>query len=160
MSRTPEEEREKRIEAVAHLMDNAIRVPGTSFRIGIDGIIGLIPGFGDFVGTIVGSYIIVEAARGGIPSAVVFRMIANTLLEYFIGLIPVLGDLFDFTWKANIRNLNLYRAARADPRRLRRRSKIQLIILAVLLVALFVLCIWGMWVVLMWVGSILQARLS
>lgn len=160
MSRTPEEEREKRIEAVAHLMDNAVRVPGTSFRIGIDGIIGLIPGFGDFVGTIVGSYIIVEAARGGIPSAVVFRMIANTLLEYFIGLIPVLGDLFDFTWKANIRNLNLYRAARADPRRLKRRSKIQLIILAVLLVALFVLCIWGMWVVLMWVGSILQARLS
>lgn len=160
MSQKTDKESEKRMEAIAHLMDNAIRVPGTHFRVGIDGIIGLIPGFGDFVGTVIGSYIIVEATRGGIPATVVARMVVNTLLEYFIGLIPVLGDLFDFVWKANLRNLALYRAAKADPHRLKRRSTVQLILLGVVLVVLFALCIWGLWVALMWAGSVIEGRLS
>ncbi len=160
MSRDLPEESEKRIEAVAHLMDNAIRIPGTHFRIGIDGIIGLIPGFGDFVGTIMGAYIIFEAARGGIPKTVVTKMIVNTLLDYFVGLIPFFGDLFDFAWKSNLRNLELYRAARAHPRRMKRRSSVELILWGVLLVVLFGFCIWGLWVALMWAGSIIQGRMS
>lgn len=96
----------RRLRRLSHTMDESITIPG-GYRIGLDGIIGLIPGFGDTAGAIVSSYLVAEAARLGVPSRILTLMIYNILVDAIIGLIPVLGDLFDFTWKANMRNLRL-----------------------------------------------------
>jgi hypothetical protein len=88
-------------------MDEAIRLPG-GFRIGLDGIVGLIPGIGDAFGMLVSGYIVLAAAREGAPKRVLARMLANIGLESVVGLVPIIGDAFDFVYKANSRNLRLF----------------------------------------------------
>lgn len=105
-ARNSVEQTMRRLRRLSETMDSAIRLPG-GYRIGVDGIIGLIPGFGDTAGAIVSSYIIAEAARLGVPSRILALMIYNVLVEAIVGFIPVLGDLFDFAWKANLRNVRL-----------------------------------------------------
>lgn len=95
------------LRAVVRLMDDAIRIPGTNFRIGFDALIGLIPGVGDMAGGIISSVVILAAARAGAPSSLIARMVGNAGIDVLFGAIPVLGDLFDAGWKANRRNLNL-----------------------------------------------------
>ncbi|NEO90004.1 MAG: DUF4112 domain-containing protein [Moorea sp. SIO3G5] len=97
----------KRVRRVSYLLDNAIPIPGTGYRIGLDPIIGLLPGGGDFVGTIISSYIVVEAARLGVSRSTLVEMVLNILLETVSGSIPVLGDLVDAAWKANVKNVEL-----------------------------------------------------
>lgn len=101
--------REKRMRRLAWLLDESIRLPG-GFRIGVDGILGLIPGIGDMAGAIIGSYLIYQARQLGAPRTLLFRMLANTVLEAVIGSLPLAGDLFDFYFKANSRNLKLLQA--------------------------------------------------
>ena len=103
-SSTPQ--RLERLRALSRLLDSAFPLPG-GFRIGIDGIIGLIPGFGDIAGSIASSYIIVESARLGASTTTLLRMAMNVLVESLVGLIPFLGDLFDIFWKANDKNMAL-----------------------------------------------------
>lgn len=91
---------------LSRLLDNAIAIPGTRFRIGLDPIIGLIPGAGDFVGT-ASAYIVIEAARLGLPKSAVGQMVFNILLESVVGAVPVVGEEFDFAWKANLKNIEL-----------------------------------------------------
>lgn len=97
----------QRLRKLSRLLDNAIAIPGTNFRIGLDPILGLIPGAGDFVGTALSAYIVFEAARQGLPKAALGKMVFNILLEGVVGSIPVLGDWFDFVWKANAKNMEL-----------------------------------------------------
>lgn len=106
------------IERLAWLMDGSI--PLGSYRIGLDPIIGLVPGVGDLIGTVVSSVIVVQAHRAGIPKPTLFRMVANVGIDALIGVIPFLGDLFDFAFKSNTRNVQLYREARAGVRDTRR----------------------------------------
>ncbi|GHA30096.1 DUF4112 domain-containing protein [Oceanisphaera arctica] len=96
----------RRLDRFAWLLDSAIRLPG-GFRIGLDGIIGLVPGLGDLAAAGLSSYIILEAARMKLPARVLARMGLNVLLELVIGIIPIFGDLFDFAFKANRRNVRL-----------------------------------------------------
>ncbi|CAA9587250.1 Mn-dependent transcriptional regulator [uncultured Synechococcales cyanobacterium] len=96
-----------RIRRLSRLMDTAIRIPGTSFRFGLDPIIGLVPGAGDLVSTAFSAYIIFLAARFGLPREVLTKMIFNVALEAFVGSVPLVGDLFDAVYKSNIRNLDL-----------------------------------------------------
>ncbi|AOY56962.1 DUF4112 domain-containing protein [Desulfococcus multivorans] len=98
--------RMQRLRSLSRLLDSAFPLPG-GFRIGLDGIIGLIPGFGDIAGSIASSYIIVESARLGASTATLLRMVMNVLVESLIGLVPFLGDLFDIVWKANEKNMAL-----------------------------------------------------
>jgi hypothetical protein len=100
----------QRLRKLSRVLDNAIAIPGTSFRIGLDPILGLIPGAGDFIGTALSAYIVIEAARLGIPRAALGKMVSNILLESLVGTIPVLGDWFDFAWKANTKNMELLEA--------------------------------------------------
>lgn len=100
----------QRLSKLSRLLDSAIGIPGTSFRIGLDPVLGLVPGAGDFVGTALSAYIVIEAARIGLPRATLGRMVLNIFLEGIVGAIPVVGDLFDFVWKANIRNMALLEA--------------------------------------------------
>ena len=100
----------QRLRKLSRLLDNAIAIPGTTFRIGLDPVLGLIPGAGDFVGTALSAYIVIEAARLGIPRAALGKMVSNILLESLVGAIPVVGDWFDFAWKANTKNMEILEA--------------------------------------------------
>ena len=96
-----------RLRWLARLMDTAFEVPGTGWRFGIDPIIGLAPGLGDAITTVVSAYIVAEAVRLGVPRWTIARMIGNVAIDALIGLVPLLGDLFDAGFKSNVRNLRL-----------------------------------------------------
>ena len=111
----------RRLRRLAHALDTAIPLPG-GYRVGWDGIIGLIPGIGDLAGTALSSYIIVQAHRLGAPLVVLLRMAINVLIESAVGIIPLVGDLFDFAWKANRRNVELLDDHLDRPHEVRRQS--------------------------------------
>jgi hypothetical protein len=98
-----------RLEALARLMDSAFQVPGTPVRVGLDGVLGLIPGAGDTVSAVMSVFILYEARRLGISRLTLNRMAANILLDAVVGTIPFAGDVFDVYWKANNRNVELLR---------------------------------------------------
>jgi hypothetical protein len=97
----------QRLQHLAHLLDNAFKIPGINYTVGWDAIIGLVPGIGDAITVLPSGYIVYEAYRLGASKATLARMIANVILEVTVGSIPILGDIFDATWKANARNLYL-----------------------------------------------------
>jgi len=98
-----------RLEALAKLMDGAFVIPGTNIRMGLDGIIGLVPIAGDLVSGLISSYLIWEARKLGAPRWLIGRMMANTLLDTTVGAIPILGDAFDVMFRANMKNMALLR---------------------------------------------------
>jgi len=106
---------ERRIAAVAHVLDDLVTVPGTNSRVGLDPIIGLIPVVGDLVAAAVGAWIVLEAVRFKVPGIVMVRMILNTFVDFVIGLIPFLGDILDFGFKGNRMNLELFHRYALDP---------------------------------------------
>jgi hypothetical protein len=101
------EPRIERLRTLARLLDSVIRIPFTRFRIGLDAILGLIPGFGDVAGAAASAFIIVEACRLGAPRRVLRRMVYNVGLETLVGTVPALGDVFDAGWRANVKNVEL-----------------------------------------------------
>ncbi len=96
-----------RITALAKLLDSAFLIPGLNRRVGIDALIGLVPGIGDALSTLLASYIIWEARQLGLPRWKIARMIGNVAVDTAIGAIPVAGDAFDLFFKANERNLRI-----------------------------------------------------
>lgn len=96
----------RQLENLAWLLDSFIRLPG-GFRIGFDALIGLVPFFGDAVGVLLSTYIVAQAARLGAPRSVLVRMVWNVAVEGIIGLLPIVGDVFDAAWRANQRNVEL-----------------------------------------------------
>lgn len=97
----------ERARKISNWMDDRFRIPGTKFRIGFDGLLGLIPGVGDTVSAAISTYLIGEALRHDLPKRVAVRMGWNVLIDAAIGTIPLVGDLFDFAWKANRKNAAL-----------------------------------------------------
>ena len=109
-----DEARLKRVRVLSRLLDEQFRIPGTTQRIGLDGLLGLIPGVGDAAGALLSAYILYEAIRLGTPTSVLLRMVANIGIDTVVGAIPVAGDIFDIAWKANKKNavlLGAYLAA-------------------------------------------------
>lgn len=106
---------EAMIEQIAWLMDRSIPIGG--MRVGLDPLLGLIPGLGDVFSGMISTVLIVQAHRAGVPKSTVLRMMANVGIDTAVGAIPVAGDVFDFAWKANTRNLDLYRKAVRGKRR-------------------------------------------
>lgn len=98
------------VEWLVDLMENRYRVPGTNVRFGLDAIIGIIPGIGDFMGSMIGLVVVGEALRNRLPLRVIGRMLFNLWLDGAIGALPVVGDVWDFYFKAHRRNLRLLRA--------------------------------------------------
>lgn len=96
-----------RIRKFSRLMDTAFRIPFTPFRIGWDPIIGLIPGLGDVIDTVISAYILFLATRFQIPRNLFGWMVFNIALEAVVGAVPLVGDLFDAYYKSNVRNLAL-----------------------------------------------------
>ena len=108
---------DENLDLLAHVLDDCFRVPGTSIRFGIDGIIGLIPGLGDILGGLASCIIVIAAWFRGVPYVTLLRMGINIGIEVLIGSIPIAGDLFDIAWKANRRNYALMTRHLRQPRR-------------------------------------------
>jgi hypothetical protein len=133
----PSADRFRRLDWLSRILDTAWSIPGTPYRIGIDGILGLIPGIGDPLGMMLSSYLIFEAARLGAPKRILLRMVGNVALEGIVGTIPILGDIFDIAWKANVRNLALLRAHRDEVLARERSSRQIMMLIAAALLLLF-----------------------
>lgn len=97
----------ERLRWLATLMDSVVEVPGTKFRVGLDALVGLVPGAGDIATTAISAYILYEARNLGATRSQLARMGANVLIDFAVGAIPILGDIFDLAFKANIRNLKI-----------------------------------------------------
>ena len=96
----------------AMLLDEAVRIPGTNRKVGLDAGIGLIPGVGDVISGALSAWIIVGALRHRVPTSKVFRMLVNVIVDLLLGAIPVLGDVFDFVFEQNVMNMRLLMAHR------------------------------------------------
>jgi len=137
-----------RARRLARLLDDLIRIPGTNIGIGLDPIIGLIPGVGDMIGGLMSSYILLVAAQEGVPATVLTRMLGNIALDSLVGVVPVVGDLFDVGMKSNRRNVDLLERYLATPSKTRAASRgiVALVILAAILLVVGVIAA-GVWVV-------------
>jgi Domain of unknown function (DUF4112) len=111
-----DEARLKRVRLLSRLLDEQFRIPGTTYRVGLDGLLGMIPGVGDAAGALLSTYILYEAIRLGAPKTVLLRMVANIGIDTVLGAIPVAGDIFDVAWKANKKNTTLLHAYLASQR--------------------------------------------
>jgi len=99
--------RDENLDLLSRVLDTWFRVPGTHIRFGLDGIVGFIPGFGDVVGGLASCIIVLAAYFRGAPLVTIARMVTNVGVEVVVGMVPVLGNLFDIGWRANRRNYHL-----------------------------------------------------
>jgi hypothetical protein len=111
----PTETQLAQLRQLSHLWDQAIGIPGTKWRIGLESIIGLLPIGGDWIGLVMSSYILFHAVKFNLPRSIMVRMVINILIDAIVGAVPILGDLFDTTWKANTKNVNLLEAHLKSP---------------------------------------------
>lgn len=132
------EDARARLARLAWLLDSSIPIPGTSFTIGLDALIGLVPVAGDFAGVLLSSYIVREAAALGVSKSILARMALNVAVEGIVGMIPFAGDVFDAAFKANQRNVRLLNAYLEQPVRTTRASRGFLLGLSLALLALLV----------------------
>jgi hypothetical protein len=112
MSQLPEQKLQpiqidESIKRLSWLMDDLIRIPGLGWRVGLDALIGLIPGFGDTATSLASFYILAAAVRYGVPKVTILRMGMNIGIDYLVGSLPLVGDLFDAWWKSNQMNVEL-----------------------------------------------------
>lgn len=104
-------------ELLAKILDTTVKIPGTPFYIGLDPLLGLIPGIGDVLASLIGTVILILAARLDVPQIVITRMSVNLLINGTIGAIPILGDLFSVWFRSHARNAELLRRAATQPYR-------------------------------------------
>ncbi len=148
---------EQSIEQLSHWMDGLFRIPGVGWRFGLDALIGLVPVVGDTLTTAVSFYVLAAGVRYRVPKATLLRMGINIAIDYVLGSVPLVGDLFDAAWKSNKKNVELLRrraTVSADAARKGRLSDwlfVGLIMLA--LVAMLVGSIVIAWWILSWVAG-------
>ena len=140
---------ERRIERVTHALDELVGIPGTPVKVGLDPVVGLIPVVGDVISGIVGAWVIAEAARFGIPRIVLARMTVNLVVDLAIGLIPFLGDLYDFVFRSNSRNLALFRRHALEPEASTRGE-------AAFFIGVALLAVGVLWLILTAIGAVWQ----
>ena len=145
---------ERRIGRVTHVLDELVSVPGTPIKVGLDPVIGLIPVAGDAMAALVGTWVIVEASRFGIPRVVLGRMVVNLGADLGIGAIPLLGDIYDVLFRSNSRNLDLFRRHALDPDASTRGEQAFFIGLALLVVGVVLLAVTALGAVIGWLGSV------
>jgi Domain of unknown function (DUF4112) len=143
---------DENLDLLAHVLDDWFRVPGTSIRFGLDGIIGLVPGLGDIIGGLASSIIVFAAWVRGVPYVTLLRMVVNIGIEVLLGTIPLLGDAFDIAWKANRRNYALIVRHLQQSRRQTWRDWVFLMLIAGTLGAIFLAPIFLILWFLEWLG--------
>jgi hypothetical protein len=125
------------------LLDELIKVPGTNLQVGLDPIIGLLPGGGDMISGAVSTYALVVAAQLGAPATVIMRMGLNILIDTIVGAVPLLGDLFDVTWKANRKNVALIEEYTRAPTKTKRASMAIVVVTIMILLVVVAGVAWG-----------------
>lgn len=113
-----------RYQRLVRLFEDAVRVPGTNWRIGLDALLGLVPGLGDLAGAAAATYGVWLARRMGAPASLQVRMMGNVAIDALGGALPVLGDVFDIAFRAQVRNRRLLEEWLAAPRSVARRSQL------------------------------------
>jgi hypothetical protein len=141
--------RDENLDMLSRVLDTWFRVPGTQIRFGLDGIVGFIPGVGDFLGGAASCVIVLAAFFRGVPLITIARMVANLVIEVGVGLVPVLGNLFDIGWRANRRNYHLLETSLEGPTRNTASDWPFMVLLAAGLIALAMLP----FLLLLWVGN-------
>ena len=137
---------------LARVMDDAVTVPGTRIGLGLDALIGLVPGIGDVVGSALSGVIVRDAVRARVPMVVLARMGLNLVVDALLGLVPGLGDLLDVAHRANRKNVRLLlrEIEREPPTAGYIAGAVALMVLPLLAgVAVAVL---GIWLLVRWVG--------
>lgn len=99
-----------RLRTVSDLWDRAFGIPGTKWRVGLESLVGLLPVGGDVVGLGISIYILWQVVQFNLPKTILLRMVFNIAIDALVGAVPILGDLFDMTWKANTKNVTLLEA--------------------------------------------------
>lgn len=151
---------ENHLELLSRLMDSQFAIPGTNFRFGLDSLLGLIPGLGDSSTAIVSFYILAAAVRYRVPKVTLLRMGFNIGLDYTLGNIPVVGDLFDAYWKANTRNIELIRrrasVSATDARKGKLSDYLIVGVIIIALIAILIASVSAVWLVLAWLWNQLR----
>ncbi len=109
LERTRTVEIEESLDQLSRWMDGLFRIPGVGWRFGLDAIVGLIPGVGDTLTSVISFYVLASAVRYRVPKVTLLRMGMNIGIDYLFGAIPFVGDLFDAAWKSNTKNVELLR---------------------------------------------------
>jgi len=151
----PPDPRLDRLRWLARLLDEAFEIPGTGWRIGLDPVVGLVPGMGDVVGGLAGVYALLVAWRLGAPPSLLLRMTANLGLDVLGGAVPLVGDVFDAAWKPNTRNVRLVERWLAAPVRTRRASRLFVAALVAGVAAAAVGTFLVAWAVVAWAASVI-----
>ena len=149
----------QQLELLARFMDDLFVIPGTGIRFGLDAILGLIPGIGDTATSLVAFYILNAARQHGVPRVTLVRMAGNVAIDFIVGSVPFIGDLFDVTWKANRKNVELLqRHIVATPTEQRKARRGDWLFVAGLILGLILLLIGSItvavWLV-TWIASLL-----
>lgn len=147
----------ERLRLVADLFDRAFGIPGTKWRFGVDALFGLVPGLGDVAGALVGIYALRVARNLRAPPEIQLHMLTNIALDAVVGMIPILGDLFDFAFQAQTRNLALLERWVDSPQRQAKRSRRGLLLIPIAIVIVFatltILGVWMLVILFQWLGS-------
>lgn len=122
----------------AELLDSWFTIPGTKIKVGLDPILGLVTGIGDLAGVSLSVYFMFYATRLGAKTSVLLRMFMNIMADLTIGIIPIIGDLFDVAWKANLRNAKLLEELEIDPEKLEKESTVYMWIVFTTLVLILI----------------------
>jgi hypothetical protein len=143
-TRTPRTENLKWVDRITKLMDNQFRMPGTNWRFGLDPVLGLFPVVGDLASFGVSAMLILTMARYGASGKMVTLMLLNVALDALFGSIPILGNIFDFAFKANERNLRMLRA-HYEEGKYQGSGKNIILGVVVGIVVVFILLVWAIW---------------
>ncbi len=147
----------ERLRGVARLFDQAFGIPGTRFRFGIDALFGLVPGVGDVAGAVVAVYALHVARILRAPASIQLHMLSNIAVDALVGTVPLIGDVFDFFFKAQTRNLALLEGWLASPHETSRRSRRGLLLLPLTILAVFItLTVLGFWILYQFVSWLMN----
>jgi hypothetical protein len=145
------------VESISRLMDSQFRVPGTTWRFGLDPIMSLVPIVGGIPSLAISGVLILTMMRHGASGNVVVRMVLNVLLDTIVGIIPIIGNIFDFAYKANDRNVRLLREHYAEGKyQGSGKGLLAVALLGVLLI--FGLLIWGLWAAGAWLWHLAETQ--
>lgn len=149
------------LDLIARWMDDLVRIPGLKLGLGADAVLGLIPGVGDAAGAVVSLYLMNRARRLGVGRATLIRMVANVLIDFIAGAVPIAGDVFDAYWQANRRNVELVRrhatALPSEERRLDWSDRIFVAVAALLVLAFAAASAASAYLIVTWLFGALQS---
>jgi hypothetical protein len=140
-------------EFLAKILDTTVKIPGTPFYVGLDPLLGLIPGIGDLIANLIGTIILILAARLRVPQIVITRMSLNLLINGTVGAIPIVGDLFSIWFRSHARNAELLRRAASQLNRETQQARLYVagiiggtVVLLLLAIALVLWVVVKLWV--------------